>query len=926
MLFGRGEECGLLDLLLEQAAAGESSTLLVRGEVGIGKSALLRYARERAAVLGFKSVEGHGLENEAELPYAGLSEILRPILDLLDRLPAPQGLAVAAALAIAPGGEADRHAVGAGTLTLLAAAAEERPLLILVDDVHWVDIASANALVFAARRLRAEGIVVMVALRDDEASPFASAAFPELQLKGLQRDAAAELLAERGRTLSQPVVDALTSATSGNPLALIEVPELLDDAQLAGLSPLDEPLPPGPGIAEAFERRLAKLPLPTRKALVVAAASATGLIQSIAGALPAVGVELWALDRAESADVVVTARGRIQWRHPLLRSSVYYGASAAARRVAHAALAETEPPDVAVWHRAAATVGPNDDVAAALERSALDARRRGAVGTAARAFERAAELSTSTRDRTRRLLEGGRDYALVSDFGRAHVLLDGALDGASDPRVRADVQLGRASLLVLSGAPREGQTLLTREAANVEADHPSLAARMLAEAGVVATMGGVVRPVLEICQRANAVAKRAGPGARVLAEAQLANALVLAGRADDARPLLERSLRELPKDAPLELFASLVYLQGAGHTALWLEENDAAREVYERAVTAARAASAPALLPFPLSGLCELEYRTGRWTAAHALGAEAVQLARDTGELTVLPYAQIVLAQVEAGRGREAECRRLVDDALSLVEPLGVNSLLIYSGAVLGFLDHSLGLWEQARGHLEALAARVEEYELAEPAVVQWRPDLIETYVQLKLASRAEDALHILQAEADRTGRVWAHATAARCRGLLAADAEFELHFETALAWHSQLASPFERARTQLRLGERRRRARRRADARGVLTEALATFDRLGAVPWAERAQVELRAAGGVVARHRPAEGELTPQELQVALAVAEGATNREAAAALFLSPKTIEFHLGNVYRKLGVRSRSELAAMLGTGKGIDDAKSRAPL
>jgi DNA-binding CsgD family transcriptional regulator len=381
---------------------------------------------------------------------------------------------------------------------------------------------------------------------------------------------------------------------------------------------------------------------------------------------------------------------------------------------------------------------------------------------------------------------------------------------------------------------------------------------------------------------------------------------VLAGQADRARPSLESARQFFDHGDGLEL---VPLVQTAGHVSVWLEEYAEGRRVFESAIEACRTAGAAGLLAFPLACLAELDYRTGRWAAAYAAAAESLTLAEEAGHTNESAFSLVTLACVEAGRGAEQDCRDHVMRALEIATSLDIESIHTYGHSALGFLELAFGRLEPALVHLEQTARLVAGQGVREPAVVQWASDLVMTYVRAGRLAEAEVALEEFEGQAKRMGRTWALAAAGRCRGLLAPDDGFEACFEEALAWHRHTPTPFPRALTELCLGERLRRAKRPTDARVPLRSALETFERLGADPWSAQARAEL-AATGERANPRPDSGlrQLTPQELQVALRVAEGATNREAAAALFLSPKTIEFHLAKVFRKLDVRSRTELA------------------
>ena len=904
VLLGRTTECGRIDGLLEGARGGESGVLLLRGDPGIGKTALLQQARRRAT--GMQVVSTRGVESEAELPFAALAELLEPMLDGLSDLPPPQAAAVASALALGPPVPGDAFAVAAGTLNLIVNAAHRAPLLLLVDDAQWLDAASAEMLLFAMRRLDRDRVAALVTIRDGQRSVFDGAGVPELRVRGLDDDAATELLAVSGtRRTSSDVATRLIEAALGNPLALLELPALLDDAQLAGTATLPDPLPLGPSLRRAFDLRLASVPAKARSALLVAAAGESEELATTLGALAAIGLDAEALEPAEKAGLVLLENGRLTWRHPLLRSATYYGASTFERRAAHAALATVSEGVQRAWHSAAATLGPDEGVALELEDAATNARLRRGHVAAATAFERSASLSRSAEDAARRLLEAARDYHLAGRAERTRELARSALASAQDPTVRADLQhlLGVAEMW--GGDAASAHQLLLAAADAIEPVDEGRAAAILADAALACQMSGDVPRTLELARRAHDLAASGSS-----TEPLLLNTLILAGQATAARPALLELVAARP--APGSSQGDPMFLAAtAGHALIWIGEHDEARRLFGRELLAARTSGSLALLPFLLACLSELELREGRWQAAYANAVEAVRVAEETVQRNVLAFGLVTLARVEAATAQEEPCRHHVGQALELADELGAGSLRAYALAALGLLELGLGQTKAALGSLEPLAELVEEQGLREPGVLQWTPELIEALVLCGRVDDAGSALARFEADAGMSGNAWALAAAARARGMLAADG-FEPEFQAALRGH---ASPFERARTELRLGERLRRERRPTEARAPLRSALDAFESLGARGWAEQARAELAAAGERRARAQsplPAllQG-LTEQELRIALLVAEGVTNREAAAALFLSPKTIGYHLGKVYDKLGVRSRTELAHVL---------------
>ena len=911
-LVGREHELALLEGLLAEAVDGRSAAVVLRGEAGIGKTALLRYATARAQSLDFLVLRARGLETESELAFAGLGDLLLPIADLLARIPPPQAAAVRGALALGPPTTASRFAVCAGTLSVLGEAAEERPVLAVLEDAQWLDHSSAEALGFAARRLDREGIVMLLAVREGEPSAFDASGLEELSLAGLAPELGTQLLARAaGAPVPEEVARSLTAAVGGNPLALIELPATLSHGQLAGLEPLDSP-PTVPSVTAAFGRLVEALPDDSSTSLLVAAACDSADLDLITRACRELGVEADALLAAEDAGLV-TVDSNVEFRHPLIRAAAYHAAPAGRRREAHRALAvvaDDEPRRG--WHLAAASQGDDEVAAAVLDAAAEDARARGGHAEAASALERAAGLTPPGPVRARRLLVAARDARNAGTTGKARRLLSEALPLDDEPRARAQVQHARGAVEMWGGAPRDAHRLLVAEAEIVEPHDADRAARMLTDAAWAALMAADISSGIETGARARAVAERSGGATALSADAVLGIALLLSGDAKRAIPLLSRyhaARAEIEPPNRLEAIPT-----PSAQVLTWLEQYDEAREVAVAAVERARTQSALGALPYALTELSELDFRTGYWPSATANAAEAIRIAEETGQETVLAYALACLARLEAVKGDEEGCRAHAARAIELGEHR-IGAAVGFGLSAVGLLELGLGRAKEAVQTLGLLSALAAERGLGEPNVVQWSSDFIEACIRADRKEDAERELLELESRVQETGRMWAAATAARCRGLLVEEPEVTDAFEAALALHADVPAPFERGRTLLAYGERLRRSRRRTDARPQLREALAVFEKLGAEPWSARARWELTATGEAVGdRTASATDQLTPQELQVALVVAEGATNREAGAKLFLSPKTIEAHLGRIYRKLGVRSRTELARVMTTG------------
>ncbi len=878
MLLGREYEGAAIERLLEDARSGRSRTLVIRGEAGIGKSALLGYAIERAEEM--RVLRARGIESEAELAFSGLLELSRPILDRLEELPVRQALALRTAFALEPAKAVERFAISAATLSLIGTAAEETPLLVAVDDAHWLDSASLEALVFTARRLEADQVAFIFAVREGEGA-FPAGGLEELVLNGLDAEAAATLLTSASPARVTPrVADRLYALTRGNPLALVELPRALSPAQLAGTEPLEEPLQVGTRVERVFARRAAALGERSRRALVVVAASNTDEIEATAKALTLLALDLAALDAAEAADLIRLDQHRLAFRHPLVRSAVYHSATPSERRAAHAALAEalTEERDAEqrAWHLAAAALGPDEHVAAALERAAAAALQRSGYAAAAAAYERAARLTAGGPERLRRVYQAADAAWLAGQTTRALQLLDEALDACQERRLRGELLALRGHIEHHSGNQTTAYKLLA----------------------------------------VHALARPDDRAEDFLASQALGYALLSTHPAEEGMSLLEHALeladtRELVQQMPRYL--------GWIAVPWWLDQTERGMRIASDVVDRARDQNAVGVLPEGLTFVAMYAMFQGRWSGAYAACSEAAILARELGQLVQLSHCLWRFAWIEAARGEEQPCRAHVGELRELNEALDMAWNGFRANRAVALLDFSLGRFEAAIERLEPLVVALET-RTRWPDPDEFVPaDLVEAYVRSGRRSEAAKALKSLEHFAEAAPRPWLLALADRCRGLLAPDAEFVPYFSDALIRHEEAENLFEQARTHLCFGERLRRAGQRKNARDHLRAALTVFEQLGAAPWERRTRSELRASGETLRRRdASATEQLTPQELQIALQVAEGKTNREVGAALFLSPKTIEFHLSGVYRKLGVRSRAELVRRVGeTGSNL---------
>jgi DNA-binding CsgD family transcriptional regulator len=917
VLVGREPERARIGALLEAAHASRSGALVIRGEPGIGKTALLDDARAQGS--GMHVLTAQGLESESELPFAGLHQLLRPALHLIDELPRPQALAVSGALGLAEHSGDDRFLISAACLTLLSELSEDCPVLCLVDDAHWLDTPSSDALVFVARRLGAEGIAMLFATRDREARRFDAHGLPELLLGELDSESAAALLGSHFGTLDSRVRDLLVERANGNALLLVELPTSLSTAQLSGAEPLPGEIPLSRGIEDLFLARVRTLPEPTQRLVLLVAADTTGALAPVLRAAEANGIDVGAMAAAEQAGVLIVRDATIDVRHPLVRSAVYGAASWSERRGAHLALADALTDaleaDQRVWHRAAAVIGTDDDVATELESAASRARQHSGHGAGAAALERAARLSSDAGSRARRLVAAADAAWHAGQPDRASTLLDEATPIISDLRTRVECAHLRGVIGFWCGRLLDASALLIAESDGARQYDAVKALEMLFDAGEAAGWSGDSARMGEVGRRASKL-PRDGLGADAfLADLLVAVGSLFEGKSTDEVPLvLDVVTRADDVDEP----RWLVWAASAAGVA-----GDQPREeaILGRATAIARGSGAIDTLSHVLVTAALRRLLGGRhWGYTEA--AEGLALAREAR----LPNAAIVhlavLAYFAAIRGDDDVCRAYATE-------VGETALVTDNGFANSIASWGLGLLDLGRGRPQETITRLETVRESRPGVghpyiaVMHTPDLVEACARCGQRELALTALTSLESFALPAGPEWASALVARCRGLLSEDPdEAEAEFLDALRLHTDSDRSFDRGRTALAYGEFLRRERRRTEARAQLRAALAEFEGLGAEPWVERARSELRASGETARKRDPSTiDQLTPQELQIADLVAQGLSNKEVAAQLFLSPRTIDYHLRNVYGKLGITSRTQLARM-----ALGDAASEGTL
>ncbi|HET8653819.1 MAG TPA: AAA family ATPase [Gaiellaceae bacterium] len=905
MLFGRERESARIDEVLDAARERRSGALVLRGEAGIGKTALLNAAIERAD--GMRVLRALGVESEVDIAYAGLHELLRPALSSLDAIADSQAAALRAALALDGSAVAERLAVFGGTLSLLTAVAEEQPLLCVIDDAQWLDEASAAAMEFVARRLDADGIAMLFSVRDPESRAFTAPGVTELPLGGLDRAAARRLLGTRlPPGVGSLVVEQLIDISLGNPLALVELPSSLTTLHAAVPQAFDELLGAQTAVQNGFLRRLARLPTSTRRALLVVAASDVGELQAVSRALAVLELDPQSLEPAEQAGLITVASS-VAFRHPLARSAIYGAAKTVDRSTVHRALAAAAEAageaDRHAWHLAAAADAPDEGIAAALVGAAASARQRGGVWSEARALERAARLTPAPSLRARRLALAGDAAYRAGRPERADALLEEAAEGVLDFDELAQAQARRAYIRIERGQLDEALDLMIGGANDLEPSAPRAAAILLTNAATAAD-----HDRLDIL-RSLALAERAWQlaGDDAFDDPELCHIVsfqrLSAGRVRDAMDLAWRCAELVEKD-----LQGRVVVADAASTLLYAGEQAPARRLVERAVAANRRTGAFGSLGYTLHIYAQVDWYGGHLQRAYAHALEATQIVEELGTPQTLDDCLSRLAMFEAVLGRESDSRAHAQRALASAVELGDVKNEVRARSALGMLALVTGNADAAVTQLAPAVAALGAGGVRNPNQFRIHPDLVEAYVRLGRRNEAKRVAASLERQARMTGIAWTLGAAERCRGLVVdADAAAEAAFREALRLHES-AGIFERARTELCFGERLRRQGRRRDARRYLGGALEAFENGGATPWAERARTELRGSGLTPRRRQPGTGDhLTPQELQVARLVAEGNTNRDVAAALFVSPKTVEFHLTHVYRKLEIHSRSEL-------------------
>jgi DNA-binding CsgD family transcriptional regulator len=903
-LLGRRSECEVVDGLLAQVRAGFSGAVVLQGEAGVGKTALLDYAVHAAGDL--QVIRVAGVESEMELPFAALHQICGPVLDCLGRVPGPQRDALGTAFGLRAGQAPDHFLIGLAVLSLLAEAATDHPLICIIDDAQWLDRASAQVLAFSARRLLAESVLLIFATREPGDDLHG---LPEMVVKGLRDADARELLASAVRwPLDERIAEQIVAETRGNPLALLELPKGLSPEQLAGGFGLPQALPLADQIEESFLRRVSALPAATRLLLTVTAADPAGDPARIWRAAGRLGIPAAAAAPAAEADLAEIG-AQVRFRHPLTRSAAYRSAPLPERQDAHRALADvTDPvadPDRLAWHRAQAASGPEEDVAAELERAAGRAQARGGLSAAAAFLERAAALTPDPARRAGRALAAAAATVRAGAFGTTLGLLGMAEAGPLDGLQLARANLVRAQLAFISNRGSDAPPLLLDAARQLERIDISLARATYLDTINAAMFAGHL----------------AGPGAGVLEVSRAARAappaqglprppdLLLDGLAANfsegyraGLPLLQQALARYGHQMSTE--EELRWLWLACIAALHLWDDGKWDVLSKRHVELARQVGALGELPLALSSRVYLLLFAGELAAAGSL-AEEVRAATEATGSNLAPYGALGVA---AMGGREAEASALTaateEDVALRGEGIGVTltkwaTAVLYNG--MGRYDRALTAAEQGSGDPDELG-------LAAWSMVE----LIEAAARTGQPGRAADTMRFLTEITSAAGTDWALGIQARSRALLGDGDSAERLYLEAIERLGSTRIRIELARAHLVYGEWLRRENRRVDARAQLRTAHEMLGPMRAEGFAERARRELLATGESVRKRTvDTRDELTAQERQVAWRARDGYSNSEIGAQLFLSPRTVEWHLRKVFTKLGISSRRQLREAL---------------
>jgi len=903
-LLGRARECDTLDELLEAVRSGGSRALVVRGEPGVGKTALLEYAVESASDL--RVARAFGVDSEMELAFAALHQVCAPMLDRLERLPEPQRDALSTAFGLMSGPPPDRFLVALAALGLLSEAAAKQPLLCVTDNAQSLDRASAQALAFAARRLDTESVGMLFATSDASTE---LAGLPMLDVEGLRdRDARALLASAVAGPLDEHVRDRIIAETRGNPLALLELPRDLPAAELAGGFAVPTAPTLSTRIEDSFWRRFEALPTDTRRLSLVAAAESTGDPELVWRAAERIGIAADASAPAASAGLLEFG-ARVRFRHPLARSAVYRAASPEDRRCAHRALADAIDPDVdparRAWHRAHGTAGQDDGVADELARSAAQAQARGGLAAAAAFLEKSVELTVDPAQRAERALAAAQAKYQAGAPDAALELLRAADATPLDDLQRARADLLRAQVAFAVNRGSDAPPLLLKAAKGLGPLDAKLARETVVDAFAAALFAGRLARgagLREVAQRARATPRSPMEPRAPDFLLEGLGLLITEGHAAGV-PALKRALIAFRRE-DVTGAARLRWLWLACRVAMELWDYESWDELSARQEQLARRTGALSVLPIALRARIGVHLVSGRLEAATMLHEELEAATEATGS-EPLRYGAVVLA---GWGGRSADTTAMVEASLKGVMRRGEGMGLTVIQWASAVLYNAAGEYGKALTAAELASRYPEEFGLASWGL----PELIEAAVRSASAERAGGALPRLSDAARASGTDWALGLEARSRALLSEDDDAEPLYREAIEHFARTPVRVELARAHLVYGEWLRRRKRRRDASDHLRTAHEMLAAMGYHAFAERAARELRASGGTIARSDPdTAGGLTPQEAQIARLARDGLSNAEIGARLFISPRTVEYHLHKVFAKLNISSRNALGSAL---------------
>jgi DNA-binding CsgD family transcriptional regulator len=899
-----GRDAGLARLrgLVDQIPLA-SRVLLVTGEAGMGKTVLLADTAERARAAGLRVLWVTGRESESRLAFAGLHQLLRPVLSAAAGLPGPQARALLGALGLSAGpGAADRLLTGVAVLTLLSDLSERSAVVVVADDAHWLDRSSLDALSFAGSRLDAERVVLLVGARG-QAPPGFDRGFPELHLEPLSAADAGLLLdsqprSPRGRARAQVLAQA-----AGNPMALIELAKVIADDPAASRRWAAEPLPPTDRLTAVLASRFAGLPEQTQAALLLAAVADSPDLS--AAASRGAGPDARALAPAEQLGLVKVDRTGLQFSHPLVRSAIYHSAPFARRAAAHRELAGAlhDQPDRRAWHLAAAALQPDEQVAALLEATAAQAQHRGGAAAAALAMERAAELSPDPEDQARRLVAAASAAVPTGQGDWVQDLATRALAVTADPELRLTARHEAGWALAWSGRRAAALSALLSVTEEASGDLPALAWDALGSAATVAYQSGMPAS-RQAVSRALDVLERQGPPPPGLDVNALRLWIRVSADPIGSRNQLLPDLRAIA-GSPIEEPS----LWRVASAAWILDESDLAIRLLQQAMQRLRAPGVRGTSGGSLTVLGWAYIDTGRWDEALDVAAEAASLAEANQMEIIAASADVITATVLALRADSDAARTHAARALATVDPAECGLVAARARRALGVAALADGSYLQAFTQLRGLFGE-DGTPLHNYASYLGVADLAAAAIRADRRMEGCDVIEHALRRPDGGISARLEQLIARARGILASPDGAEAHFGKALADPAGDQWPFERAQLRLDYAEWLRRRRRINEAKPVLTQALGTFRRLGARSWAQRAQAELRASGVTVAGAAggpDALGELTPQQRQIVRLASDGLTDREIGGRLFLSPRTVSSHLYRSYPKLGVASRHQL-------------------